>query len=181
MLPIDLPPPQPLQPPVAVVVAEPAEQYEAVIGACRFVEPNDPFDSAINSVPAIGPVINVLKLDPFKPVADARVRLLSGPKHGTLRLDPAKPGRAHHYFPKTDYRGKDEAAFEVQVNGKKYKVIYTLFVVDNVDHVSPKTSRLCRNPGVGYRISWNADISRRQERTAVIAAFCPVAFPDEPL
>lgn len=134
-------------------VARVRVNYDAVLGVCRFVEPNDPFGSAINDVPALGAVADYLKQSHDVPLTGVRVVLLNPPNHGIIRLDPMDTNAAHHYFPSSEYRGIDRVIFDVDANGKRFKVIYTVFVVENLDHVSPTARRLCPSPGVGYRIS----------------------------
>ncbi len=49
----------------------------------------------------------------------------------------------YHYSPNADYyggndkfyKGSDKFSFEVEAKGQRFKVIYTVYVVDNVDQV----------------------------------------------
>ncbi len=164
MFPIDMTMQSVQEPPMLIAqVSQAAQQYNAVLGACQFVEPNDPMGSAINGIPVLGPVADYLKLGQNDRLFDVRVTPLDTPKHGTCQHDPndVYPTRAlYHYFPSPGYFGKDQMSFEVEANGKRFKVIFFVDVRDAVpewEGTPPpdirKALKWCPKPGVGYRIS----------------------------
>lgn len=156
-------------------------KYDAVLGECVFAEYKSldvpvNFRSAINDLAVLSPVAQYLKLGPDEPLSNARITLLSSPKYGSIQPDPDAP-TLYKYLPVNDPDdfGKDRVVFEVEANGKRFKVIFTVYIVGSVDQVPPKLRKLCPNPGIGYRI---VDYRRRKSeratnRRAVVLRFAP--------
>lgn len=109
MLSMDMLPVQNLQS-ESILVAQatvPAGKYEAVLGACKFVEPNDPFDSAINNIPPLSPVGDYFNLRPDEKFSgQSIISVLTQPLHGEIQYRSGAKG-GYHYFPNPEYRGKD--------------------------------------------------------------------------
>lgn len=85
-----------------------SQNYDAVLGTCRFVEVGNPMGSAINSIPALAPVGDFLKLGPNDPLGSRKVTVLEQPRHGILQLDTKwadalTGGGPWHYSPDTNY------------------------------------------------------------------------------
>lgn len=67
-------------------------------------------------------------------MAGAKVTILSGPKHGTLRATGeigASPW--YEFLANKGYRGADEATFVIDLSGKHYKIQKKFYVVENVN------------------------------------------------
>ncbi len=90
------------------------------------------------------------------------VRVLEGPTHGKLRTEIANNGyQFFAYDPDPGFLGKDQVSFLVQYNGKMYKQIRTIQVVEQanerenqevcpIDRVikTPRSTRTSKNHGV---------------------------------
>jgi hypothetical protein len=156
--------------PVTTAISSASQKYDAVLGACRFVEIGDAMGSAINSIPAIAPVADYLKFGSNQPLIPQKVTVLEQPRHGTLQLstdpragDTVKNGGPYHYSPDASYfggknkfiKGDDQFSFDVEAGGKHFKVVYSVYVIDNVDFVTryPEVNNLCPNASVSWRIS----------------------------
>lgn len=69
--------------------------------------------------------------------------VLDQAKHGKVELRDERNERTHEYFylPNSDgYVGKDRVAFWVEVQGRRYKVVYNLAVIEDED---PENSPQC--------------------------------------
>jgi hypothetical protein len=145
-----------------------SRKYDAVLGACQFVEIGNEMGSAINSIPALAPVGDFLKLGPNDPLGPRKVTVLEQPRHGVLQLDTkvadaATRGGPWHYSPDAAYfggndkfyKGSDQFSFEVEANGKRFKVIYTVYVVFPVeDVINNPINNSCPSGGAtSWRIS----------------------------
>ncbi len=68
-------------------------------------------------------------------LAVIKIALLEGPMHGELT-----PGKfAYTYDPEPEYIGKDQAVFMAEFEGKRYKIVVELVVVEQVNE-TPLTS-----------------------------------------
>ncbi|MCB1944105.1 MAG: hypothetical protein KDI53_18990, partial [Candidatus Accumulibacter sp.] len=143
---------------LSVLVAQiaPADKYDAALVACRFAEPGAPRDSAINGIPVLSPVAQFLKLGQNQRLTNVEVTILNPPKHGIVELDSRESyptGGNHHYFPDADYRGKDEIIFQVRANGKRFKVVFDIYVADSVDNVPKDMLIKCPREDLFHKIS----------------------------
>jgi hypothetical protein len=142
-------------PPIADIVTPPAliahaisatPSYKAVLGACRFVNFVRPdeidYKTAINDLAVLGPVAEYLGGDPSDISADYRITVLSPPKHGTIHTDSLSGkltyGIHKYLVSDPDYRGKDQITFDILTNNKRFKVIFTIYVVGSVDQIPLK-------------------------------------------
>ena len=167
-----------------------SQKYEAVLGACQFVEIGDEMGSAINDIPVLGPVDDFLKHLDTKSVT--KVVLLDAPKHGTLqhyttqhepKMSEADLIGMYHYSPdanyygskKDFYKGSDQFSFDVEARGKHFKIIYSVYVVDVVDFVQrgdyPKVNNLCPNPSVSWVISEGSGVTSDESSAMALNAW----------
>ena len=103
---------------------------------CTETEHTTNLNSAVRSVDPAGAVRNYVQelrnraidITEFKPT------LLLGPRHGTLNYEVAKSGYMFYtYDPETGFLGKDRAVFMVEYQGKHFRVIVDIQVLEIID------------------------------------------------
>jgi hypothetical protein len=72
-------------------------------------------------------------------MAAIKVTLLEGTKHGQLTAGVSNYGRvAYRYDPEAGYLGDDKAVFMAEFEGKRYKIVVEIKVLEIVDYNSPQ-------------------------------------------
>lgn len=105
-------------------------KFDAAFSVCQAVVPTTHRDFAVaNMVGPASPIIEYffsrgVSMDSLGPWKD---EVIGQPKHGELRLTADK---GYVYRPNTGYLGPDQIAYAVEVKGKKFKVIETIWVAD---------------------------------------------------
>jgi hypothetical protein len=117
-----------------VILVAQAQRYEKVYIACQDIDgirlPSAynqfaPFhQKLITQLGGPGAKYNSLWLEKVNP----RVTLVEAPKHGKLEVDDAK-WHLYHLTPDKDYLGEDRVVYEIEAQGKRYKVIINFWVV----------------------------------------------------
>lgn len=128
-------------------------KYDAVMSVCSFVAPfGHPDLSLANGVSGLAGAQTyfhargVSLLDPSGVLQEPlQTTTLDGPRHGQLIQSSEYPG-SYIYHPERGYLGPDQMTFEVEVKGKKLKVIYSVVVnqlpSDQV-YKDPELNKLC--------------------------------------
>jgi hypothetical protein len=66
-------------------------------------------------------------------LATIKIALLQGPSHGELAPGTSEYARSSYtYDPESDYIGKDSAVFMAEFEGKRYKIVVDIVVVEQV-------------------------------------------------
>jgi hypothetical protein len=130
-------------------------KHDVQVDICLFVETRPMVGWAINNLVPLGAVGDYLggrsKVDLSGPT---EIRLIEQPSHGEVTFYAEPRGGGYYYSAADpDFRGREQVVFEVKAVGKRFKVIYTLYVVGSVDHIPANTKRLCQKEGIGYRAS----------------------------
>ena len=108
---------------VAILPTETSEKYDAAFSVCGPAVPVDHRDFTITNL--IYPLAVIP--DTGEPT---QVTLLEGPHHGSLTPDADFPNSVFVYHPNDNYLGPDHMTFVVDVMGKKFKVIMTVWVAN---------------------------------------------------
>ncbi len=102
-----------------------SQGYEGTYKGCQDVQNLKP-DSAHNSFsPLTGiPAQNNVPIDKLDP----KITVLEAPKHGKVKIINSE---WYHYrfIPDKDYLGKDRVVYQVEAEGKRYKVILNFWIV----------------------------------------------------
>lgn len=130
-------------------------KHDVQVDICLFVETRPMVGWAINNLVPLGAVGDYLggrsKVALSGPT---EIRLIEQPSHGEVTFYAEPRGGGYYYSAADpDFRGREQVVFEVKAVGKRFKVIYTLYVVGSVDHIPENTKRLCQKEGIGYRAS----------------------------
>lgn len=114
------------------VTTAPKIKYDAAYSVCQAVVPTSHRDFAIaNVVLPMTSVISYLlshgvSIDPSKP---PKITLSEFPTHGELRTEGFANG-VYAYYPNENHLGPDQMTFVVEAQGKKFKVIETVWVAN---------------------------------------------------
>lgn len=138
----------------ASTTATPSQtKYDAAMSICSFVAPtgHPDFPIANQLYPAAAAesyfhTRGTSLLDPSGLLLEPlQTTLIDGPRHGEVVLTADDP-RLRVYRPNAGYLGPDQMTFEVEVKGKKLKVIYSVVVnqlpSDQV-YKDPELNKLC--------------------------------------
>jgi hypothetical protein len=127
---------QKIIPPAPLITSTPLQtKYDRVVSVCNVVTTaGSPDEERFNWVVPSNILITALgnSFDPnsdsnWNHIKSAQVVLLSGPQHGTLTQSEKYPND-YKYRANAGYTGMDQMTFEVKLDGKTYKGIYSVYV-----------------------------------------------------
>lgn len=118
----------------AMATADAAQaKFDAVFNICESVVPVGHSDfSALNNVTIYGAAMaffqaRSVSLDDNEP---SNITLLEGPLHGELRNV--------FYYPNEGYLGSDQMTYSLEVKGKIFKVVYSVYVNRSSEYIAPE-------------------------------------------
>jgi hypothetical protein len=136
---MDMPDVPPQFAPIVVAQTTQAQQsmikVDRTLGVCQVVQnpahthiPGEDFN-AQNSTAPFGVVKNyIYDFEERIVEADGKMTILQNPKNGILRGYPAE--RNYLYIPNQGFVGKDSATILVEMDGRKFKLIYDIHVLE---------------------------------------------------
>ena len=108
----------------------PAQGYERTYTGCQDVQNLKP-DSAHNDFSPLRGVMSVPKgmsLKDWAAKVNLKVTELEAPKHGTVKIMNSE-WYSYTFIPDKDYVGKDRVVYEIEDEGKRYKVTINFWIV----------------------------------------------------
>jgi hypothetical protein len=143
-------------------------QYERTIGVCHLVNnptnaPKVPWagSDGLSPVVAVGGYFSIIENNLDFKYEGGRASILEYPKHGVLQ---ATDDESYYYFPDTGYLGKDHVTFLVEIDGRKFKVIHYVQMMEIVPEYYGRNKLLCPN-GKVWKISTALDANGNSTRT----------------
>lgn len=113
-------------------------QPDYILNACKETEHGDPM-SAMRGINPVGMLVTYLINKDNRHIdlateASIKTTLLQGSKHGNLVAGTSNYGRtAYRYDPTPSYIGDDRAVFQAVFEGKVYKIVVDIKVLEVVD------------------------------------------------
>jgi hypothetical protein len=163
---VDSTPPQYAQ--VMLVQASQSQQvksqYERTIGVCTLINnppnaPKEPWAGSSATSPAAVVALYYQNIEGrVFGYEGARVSVIESPQHGNLQ---ATDDGAYYYFPESGYLGKDRVTFLVEIDGRKFKVVHYVQMMEIVPEYAHEDRQYCPN-GFVWKISAINTIKRGQ-------------------
>jgi hypothetical protein len=124
--------------PILALAADP--QFDYILNACKETELTLDPKSALRAVDPAG-FLYIHYQKQIKRNIDLsaiKTTMLETPKHGKLIAGISNYGRTtYRYDSDPNYIGKDNAAFVAEFEGKRYKILLDIIVLESVDDNSP--------------------------------------------
>ena len=126
-------------PSISTVPATPQAQYDAVFSICQAVVPASHADFLTANVltpTAAWPVYFQSHGLTIEQSAPLTINLVEGPRYGQLQSEGYADG-VYAYRPNEGYLGSDQMTFVVEAQGKKFKVIESVYVSRGAPEYGP--------------------------------------------